>query len=71
MSDSTSEQYEHAFNALKRRKYIPLTEKRHLLTSLVHFSFLDPVIESYVTIIRDSREASWNETFTAARLAEL
>ena len=67
----TSENFDHAFNALKRRKYIPLTEKRLLLNSISPYHFLDPVIDSYVTIIRNSSERYWNESYTAARLAEL
>ena len=67
----TSENYEHAFNALKRRKYIPLTEKRLLLNSISPYHILNPVIESYVTIIRNSIKRYWNESCTAAWLAEL
>ena len=67
----TSESYEHAFDALKRRKYILLTEKRLLLSSISPYHFQDPVIESYVTVIRNSSERDWNGSYTAARLAEL
>ena len=64
-------EYEHAYNALNRRKYISLTEKKGMLISLQQYTFLNPEIESYMSLARSSSAKKWNEAFTAARLAEV
>ena len=64
--------YEHAFSALSRRKYITLTEKKAMLTSLCQFKYESlPSVQSYVAILQASNEKYWTKAYTAARLAEL
>ena len=62
---------EHVKCALNRRKYLSLTEKKTILSTLRQYSFDDRNLESLLTAIRGTNSNQWNESFTAKRISEI